>query len=82
LPQQNDPWYLLLCVNKLSGDTTCPFGAVLPFLERTTFFLYPIGLLVILFPICEYLSIIALAMLFVHDHVVLQETKFNFVNKM
>lgn len=28
--------------------------AVLPFLERTTFFLYPIGLVVVLFPFCEF----------------------------
>lgn len=28
--------------------------AVLPFLERTTFFLYPIGLVVILFPFCKF----------------------------
>jgi len=31
--------------------------AVLPFLERTTFFLYPICVLVILFPICKYFTL-------------------------
>ncbi|KAJ6951068.1 hypothetical protein NC651_004662 [Populus alba x Populus x berolinensis] len=32
---------------------------VLPFLERTTFFLYPIGLVIVLSPICKYLSAIS-----------------------
>lgn len=30
------------------------FDAVLPFLEKTTFFLYPIGFVIILSPICKY----------------------------
>lgn len=30
------------------------YNAVLPFLEKTTFFLYPIGIVLILSPICKY----------------------------
>lgn len=29
---------------------------MLPFLEKTTFFLYPIGLLALLLPVCEFLA--------------------------
>jgi len=33
-------------------------AVVLPFLERTTFFLYPIGVVIVLSPICKYLMCI------------------------
>lgn len=36
---------------KLRRDIFC--FAVLPFLERTTFFLYPIGAVIVLSPICK-----------------------------
>lgn len=50
---------LRILVNRSGKSNLLSFNvslwvAVLPFLERTTFFLYPIGLVVVLFPFCEF----------------------------
>jgi hypothetical protein len=44
-----------LCICVQYGDRILHFTAVLPFLDRTTFFLYPIGLVIILSPFSKCL---------------------------
>lgn len=57
---------------------TC-HDVVLPFLERTTFFLYPIGVVIVLSPICKYLIIVH-SISVLHNVLILHlESKHNFL---